>query len=176
MSTSDNPSWADIVDQYTDVYNAAPTSHLILELGAIYQRHPAITLHRLRETGDAYIAGRIHSPWGFVLQELRRHDTQRQERPEDTGRDREKAILLVEIHTRNAGLNIPTEAEYLDDVFGTHGRLKPWATDLTLRDRMLNLYRQERARAVAGELEQRDRADKFKSARSKTPTDDIPLP
>jgi hypothetical protein len=45
----------------------------------------------------------------------------------------------------NAGRELPSESELLDELFGRHGRLRAWASDPELRSRMVALWREQRS-------------------------------
>jgi hypothetical protein len=156
------PDYPELIDQYTETYGTTPGAALYTELEQLYAK--------AREAADAHTAGRIHSPWGFLQAELRRHDQARHERPQDTDRDREQAIRLTETYIRNAALYIPTEDELTDEIFGDRGRLKPWADDHTLRERMLDHWRAQQPRAKQSIDEAEARAAKFKQHRAAATT------
>lgn len=79
---------------------------------------------------------------------------------------RAKAVHLAETYIRNASLYNPDEASILDDLFGPFGRLKQWADDETLRDRMADLWQAQQPRAAHAEQDRLARAARHRAMRS----------
>jgi hypothetical protein len=109
------PDYTQLIDQLVEAFGTTPGQALHTELENLYQRHPAVTLAKAREATNAHTAGRIHSPWGFLQAELRRHDQAREQKPQ-AGREREDAIHRAERWIRNAGLHT-TADEALAELF-----------------------------------------------------------
>lgn len=113
----------------------------------------------------------INSPAGWFLAGLR---SGRNPGDPSAQRDasREKLITLAERETRNALLYCPDDLDYLDAIFGQHGRLKAWADDQTLRARMLALYHAEKPRAQQADQERDERAEKWREMNHVEPRPD----
>jgi hypothetical protein len=163
--TNITPDYHDLIDHLTEAFGTAPSNALTTELADLHARHPAVTRAKAREAADAHAAGRIHSPWGFLQAEMRRHDTAREARPQAADRERDHEIGLAEAWIRNAGLFTPSTEELLDELFGTHGRLKAWADDHELRARMTDTWQANQARATATIEAAHARAETWKAHR-----------
>jgi hypothetical protein len=85
-----------------------------------------------------------------------------------------KQIHLAETYIRNAGCFLPTEAEFLDELFGYHGRLKAWAGDELLRRRMVDCWQAARPAAERTEREQLERAHRWRHGRPGERPDEPP--
>lgn len=186
MVNTNEIHWADIYDKaVTSFGGSTPGQQLEADILTHFREHPAATQAAITKIADRFTAGKIHSPWPLVLRELDRDDN----RDGITARDdheRQTAIRLTEIYITNAGLYLPTEAEVIDDTFGDHGRLKQWADDPDLQERIVQHWRDQQPRAEAAIADSLERAAKFNAGRAqrlaakqtppqlaKPPTDDI---
>jgi len=132
-----------------------------------YITRPAAVEQAITKIADRYDRGKIHSPWPLVLKEIE-HAAER-ETITPANDDRERHIRLAETYIRNAAIYCPTETELVDEIFGDHGRLKPWAADDALRDRILELYRTDHPRALTAEADARARAAGIRATREAKP-------
>lgn len=82
---------------------------------------------------------------------------------EQADTSRTTKVRLAETWIRNAGHYEPSEQALLDALFGEHGRLKTWADDQALRDRMVKLWEAEHPRGVAADTAQLERAQRWKA-------------
>jgi hypothetical protein len=146
-------TWADTYQTTVDAFGGTtPGQQLETQILTHYQQHPAATQTAINKIAARYKDGKIHSPWPLLLKELQRA-TEREHITANQDRERDQAIHLTEIYITNAGLYIPTETELLDDAFGNHGRLKQWADDQQLRDRIAEHWRQQQPRIKAAQPE-----------------------
>lgn len=84
---------------------------------------------------------------------------------------REKAIELAERETRNALLYCPTRTDYLDAVFGQHGRLKAWADDQPLQQRLVDLWEHEHPRGVQADKALAARGQRYQAQHATAATE-----
>jgi hypothetical protein len=75
---------------------------------------------------------------------------------------------LAETWIRNAGGYEPDEQSLLEGLFGEHGRLHPWADNQQLRNRMLELYRQERPRFQQAENRLTEHGNLYRQTQQRT--------
>lgn len=84
---------------------------------------------------------------------------------QDDNQEKARQIHLATVYIDNAGLYLPTEAEVIDHFQGPHGRLRQWADDQRLSDRLVELWRSEQPRAEQATRDTTARAEKWKAAR-----------
>ena len=156
-------TWAELYTHaITRFDNQRPTTLLEQVIVQHFERHPAEVRAAIDKTAARFAAGKIHSPWPIVKSELDNVDKRHTIRAsEDT--ERTEATQLAEHYTHNAALYCPTLDEYLDEIFGPNGRLKPWANDQQLRDRMAALYHHHRPRAEQAEHDAQARAANWRT-------------
>lgn len=168
-------TWADLYDQAVESFGGTtPGATLEQQLLDHFRRHPAAVQAAIQKLADRYAQGKIHSPWPIVLTELQRED-QRTTITASIDRERDQAIRLAELYITNAGLYIPTEQDLLDDTFGPHGRLRQWADDQPLRERILDHWRQQADRAERAEAASRAHTDAINTSRPATTDQPDPL-
>ena len=144
-----------------------PSPPLEAQLIDIFRERPAEVQAAITKVADRYAAGKVRSPWPVIKRELDRD--QARHLAVAVSADRQRLIELAEHWLTTAGLYMPSDDELLDEVFGQHGRLKPWASDTELRTRILNLYREHRPRGERAEQDARDRAAAYRQQRIPTP-------
>ena len=122
-----------------------PGNALEQELIEAYEARPVAFQHAVDKLAQRYADGKVRSPWPLVKAELEQ-DAQRALIVGDDSAERELQIHLAERFIANAGWGLPTEAELVDELFGRHGKLRAWAGDEPLVNRMVDAWR--RARTV----------------------------
>lgn len=165
--------WRDLYDQAVQAFGGTtPGQQLETQILQHFTRHPAAVQAAIHKLADRYAQGKIHTPWPLVLTELQREDT-RDHITATIDRERDQATHLAEIYITNAGLYIPTEADVLDDTFGPHGRLRQWADDQALRDRIVDHWSNQHDRAERSETAARAHTDAINASREAQPDDEL---
>jgi len=79
-----------------------------------------------------------------------------------------KAVVRAEFWTRNAGMFMPDETNFLSELFDPPaGILRHYADDEQLREKMLSQYRKVRPRGERVEQETAERAARIRASREK---------
>lgn len=161
-------TWQTLYDHAVQTFGGqTPGRQLEEQMIAAYEQRPQILTAAIQKIGDRYTAGKVHSPWGLIARELDRDHDRTLHLPNPDDHDKDRQIRLAETYIRNAALYLPSETELEDDLFGPHGRLKQWAADTALRDRMLELWRAQQPRVETAERQTLERAERWKATRPK---------
>jgi hypothetical protein len=139
-------SWQETYDQACSRFGGQRPGHALeQELIEAYEQRPVAFRAAVDKLADRFAAGKVRSPWPLVKAELAQ-DAQRATIVADDSSERELQVHLAERFIANAGWGLPTEAELVDELFGRHGKLRAWASDELLVNRMVDAWR--RARTV----------------------------
>ncbi len=128
-----------------------PSAHLEQELLDAFQTNPQAVTNAITKIGKAYAAGKIHSPWGALRSEIPKQITA--DVHVGDGSERNRAIANAEQFIRNAGLHYPTWTEVEDDLY-ERGNLAPWRKDHELKQRLKDLWTDQRQ--IADILDQQE--------------------
>ncbi len=155
--------WPDVRDRAITAFaGETPQGPLEDAIIVVFEQHPALVAKAVDQVAKQYANGEIRSGWAVL-----RHRVVELAEPRSTAtasdtKDRDRKIRQAEQWMRTGGLHIPTEDELLDELFGSRGLLEPWHADATLRQRMLNLWREQRPTGEQLDLEQEERLDKWR--------------
>lgn len=150
--------WTDLRGHAVELFHDTPSASLEQRVLDVFREHPALVSEAIEHVGRRFATGQVRSPWAVLAKHV-----EEALRPlgavtvTDT-KDREKAIRRAEQWMRAAGLHYDREGGVLEELFGTLGRLRGFDSP-ELRERMLELGRQERPRGEQVDREELERAD-----------------
>jgi hypothetical protein len=151
-----------------------PSAQLEQDVIQHFLEDPLLVIEEIGRVAAEMAAGRdIRSGWAILKSRLDRAAAQpgSEITAEDTGRkakvEREKRIRNAERWIRNAGIHFDRAREVEDELFGDVGKLRAYAEDDQLRQRLLDLWRQERPRGVRTEVEAAQRAERWKAGQTR---------
>jgi hypothetical protein len=142
-----------------------PSATLEQDLLDAFTQHPQAVTNAITKIGKAYAAGRIHSPWGALRTEIPKQ-VNAHTRVGD-GNERSRAIANSEQWMRTAGIMFDRFSEVEDELYGDRGRLRPWANDRALKQRLEQLWNEQRPIGETIEADELERAQTWKTARAK---------
>lgn len=149
--------WSEVRSQSIERFRGqtprAQDEEIILE---VFERAPVIVLQAIDEIAVADVKW----CWSALAARLMRGSGGR-DVSVDVGPSREKLIASAEQFIRNAGLHFDREEELVDELFGDRGRLRMWAGDSVLVERMSALWRQHRPDGERVEAEAVERGETF---------------
>jgi len=155
-----------------------PSATLEQDLLNAFSEHPQAVTNAITKIAKAYKAGKIHSPWGALKTEIPKQ-VARDTRVGD-GAERNRAITNAEQWIRNAGCMYDRWTEAHDELY-ERGPLAPWKNDKQLAQRIEALWLEHRPRGEQVELEEIERAERWKhtqaelAAKPPKPLDDTQL-
>ena len=172
--------WPDLRAQAIEHFNGqTPGPQLEQDIIDIFEQHPQTVAAAITRIAGRYRTGTITSPWGVLRADLQRATTSPDITATDST-DRDKSIAVAEQWIRTAGCHYDRPSEIEHELFGdarihptvdprtgeaivspTDGLLTPWAHDLNLRQRILQLWEHERPRGEQAEADHQARADRW---------------
>lgn len=132
-----------------------PDAELEAEVMGVFSERPAFVVDAIDDVANAFKAGRIHSPWPFLRAKLNAPQAELVVTDES---ERLRKIAAAEQWLRSAGLHFDRQAEVEDELYGDTGRLRAWASDEQLRERLLGLWRELASLGAQVEAEALERA------------------
>lgn len=140
--------WNEIRERAVESFRGStPGNALEAELITIFKRHPQVVSNVIEQTAVEFAEGKLKSPWAIVRLNVNRALEQGGKR-QTAGGDgsgeqdhRERAITATEAWIRNAGWQYPQD-DFEDELYGRRGKLKRYAADFGLRERMLQLWQE----------------------------------
>jgi hypothetical protein len=150
--------WTETYDRAVELFDGTPGAALEERLLQAFRERPAAIVAELETVAADYRRGLIRSPWAILATRAERAG---QDVTVRDSRDRDRAVAGAERWIRSTGVHFERESQVLAELFEDGGErgpiLKPWAEELELRERMAELWRQERPRGVQTELEAEER-------------------
>lgn len=156
-----------------------PGAQLEQDIIDVFEQHPQVVAQAIDRIATRYHTGTIQSPWAVLRADLQRRTTSPNVQATDTT-DRDHAVLRAEQWIRSSGCHFDRPSEIEHELFGdsrihptvdktgemltssTDGLLTPWAHDLALRQRILDLWRTERPRGEQADTAMEARASKYR--------------
>jgi len=152
-------SWLETREKAVSLFGGelpqAATEEAVLDY---FRERPGLVVNLIADVAEAKKAGRARSGWAILRKRLGDYNNGEDETVTDNT-DRQLRQTVAEVHIRTALLYCDRESEAMDALFGHFGLLRAYAGDEVLRQRMLDLYREERPRGEASELAELERAD-----------------
>jgi hypothetical protein len=139
--------WSEERDRAIRLFaNTTPGPALEAELIEFFEEAPARVVGTIEAVGQAYTAGRVHSPWAILRARLRDAGSTTDVVVTD-GEERERAIGRAENLLRAVGPHLELEREVVALLFTDAGErcgpvLGRWAEDEELKTRMLDVWRE----------------------------------
>ena len=153
--------WSDIRERALHLFGGdSPHGQLEQEILDVFERQPALVADQVERIGLRFQQGQVRSPWAV----LRKAVVEAAIGPDVSATDttsRERAVAQAEQWLRAAGVMFDRWSEVEDELFGDRGRLRQWADDTGLHERMKRLWQSERPRGEQCEQEELERAAKF---------------
>lgn len=155
--------WSDIRDrafeQFAGESLGAETENAIIE---VFERRPALVVSLIEEVSTAKANGKVRSGWAILRSRLAQEESKSSVVVTDKA-ERDKAVKRIEQWMRAAGIHFDSESELVEELFGEPlGRLKHFAKDDKLRERMIELWKAERPRGEQVEREELERARQWR--------------
>jgi len=161
--------WTHLRDTAIRRFNDTPSSDQELRIIAVFQDRPELVAAQIELVANRHAAGQVNNPWPFLTTSLERA-TQIPEDVRATDKtSRSAKVRIAEQWIRNAGIHFDRETEIQDELFGYHGILNAWADDQPLRDRLTQLWRDERPRGEKVEAEAEARGTQKPTPRQHEP-------
>lgn len=159
--------WSELRDQATSVFGSYPDAALEQSVLDVFEQAPGAVAAALQKIVQRVQAGKLagHAGWMIFGREVANIT---RPVPDVVARDeakRERALKLAELWLSNAGGQVPSEGELLDELFGTSGRLHAFDDEET-RSRMLARWREQRPVAERLDREMDERARSYISKRA----------
>jgi len=142
-------SWQEVYDDACARFGGqTPGAELEARVIAVFRERPAAVRAAVVKLGDRFASGKVRSPWALMPAELEQGAGREQVVASEQG-DRERLVRLAERRIANLGHQLPSEAELVEEIFGKRALLEPWANDLDLRARMLELWKRQARTPIA---------------------------
>lgn len=172
--------WPNLRTHAIEHFNGqTPGPQLEQDIIDIFEQHPQTVAAAIDRIAARFHAGTITSPWGVLRADLQRATAAPDVTATDSA-DRDKRVNRAEQWIRATGIHYDRPSEIEHELFGdarihptidprtgeaivsaTPGPLAPWAHDLTLRQRLLQLWETERPRGQQAETDHQARADRW---------------
>lgn len=120
----------------------------------VFELAPRAVLRAIDEVADAVQRGEARSGWAILRTRLAQSAQPVRDTTVKGVDERARHIQQAETWMHNAGIHLGRESEVEDELFGDRGILRAWAKDDTLRQRMLDLWRDTRHIGIRLEREQ----------------------
>jgi hypothetical protein len=159
-------TWTDLRTHAAERFaGQTPGPELEQRIIDVFQQQPQIVAAAIDYIAERFRAGIVRSPWPVLATHVEQATTTHDIQATDSTQ-RNRAIANAEQWIRTAGLHLDRASELEDDLFGDLGRLRAWASDTTLRQRMLTLWDDLRATAVQVERDQEQRLHEWSAQRA----------
>jgi hypothetical protein len=159
--------WAEVRAQAVHLFRGdqplTETEDYVLD---VFQREPRRVVEAVEHIGRQVERGGVNSGWAVLRAHLRRGEACVADVVVSDDAEREQRVALAESWLRHAGMHFVSEAEVTNELFGDRGRLRPWADDELLRERLLDLWRELRPLGEQLEREELERAEQYNRARA----------
>jgi hypothetical protein len=145
---------------------------LLADLGLTPTQHAEVAQHDpdyVQAWLDQLEAAKAKTPVAWFLSGIR---SGRLPGEPNTDAEKAKQVRLAETYVRNAGLYESSADYLLDGLFGERGRLRPWADDQVLRQRIADLWEHEQERVRRSEAELEARIAAYRKRREAKPDEE----
>jgi hypothetical protein len=132
----------------------------------VFKRDPRRVVEAIEHVGRQVGRGGVNSGWAVLRAHLQRGEACVADVVVSDDAERGKRVAQAESWLRHAGMHFASEAEVVDELFGDRGRLRAWAGDELLRERLLDLWRELRPLGEQVEREALERAEQYNRARA----------
>jgi hypothetical protein len=158
-------TWQSLRDTYTTEWIDSPNAQLEQRILDVFERHPQLVVEAAEQVDQRFKRGVVRAPWVILAKHAEEGAVvaERATVPIKGERDKAKAVERAEQWIRAAGVLFDREAEIEAELF--ERMLRPYANDSELRERLLQLWHDERPRGELAEQEASEHATRVREAR-----------
>lgn len=151
--------WMDLRERVIEAAADAPHAAQEQRIIDVFVAHPALVAEAVEHVLAGYARGTVRAVWPVLVKHVEElaSNEERATLPVRDTSDRKARVARARQWLKAVGVHFDREPEVEDELFGDRGMLRAYATDRSLVDELLALWRAERPRGKRVEAEHEER-------------------